>query len=309
MSVSKVPCHLVGNTLTVFPNGRVISISSDHPNFERVKKALRDGATAAEIEKLCDRAKAVQKFGKGKLEVTDGSITYKGQPVHNTVVTRIFDLMTAQLPCDALVNFLEKLLANPSRSSQQEAYDFLNHRGLALTPEGDFLAYRKVTNDYKDFYTGKVDNSIGQTVEMDRGQVDDDRARQCSYGFHVGDFTYPSQHYHPGSGRIILVRVSPADVVSVPTDYDCCKMRVCKYTVVKDVTNELSAPVYTSTGDDYEDDSWDYEDDSWDDEDDYDDDYFDDEVSVYSTDYKSPKSKTCCNQAKALRRDSRGRFC
>ena len=61
-----------------------------------------------------------------------------------------------------------------------------------------------------------------------------------------------------GSGdKIVLVKINPADVVSIPDDYGFAKGRCCRYEVVADITDtdrklEQKAVVYnggvTSTG-------------------------------------------------------------
>jgi hypothetical protein len=63
---------------------------------------------------------------------------------------------------------------------------------------------------------------------MDRSKVDDDPNNTCSKGLHVASLPY-LQHY-PGSVTV-LVKVNPANVVSIPTDYNNSKMRVCEYEV------------------------------------------------------------------------------
>ncbi|UQJ95396.1 rIIB protein [Klebsiella phage CPRSB] len=94
-------------------------------------------------------------------------------------------------------------------------------------------------DNYKDLATGKFDNSPGVTVSMPRNMVDEDKTRTCSTGLHVAAKSY-LPHYGGGVGRVIQVKVDPADVVAIPVDYNNAKMRVCRYKVMIDVTYGFS---------------------------------------------------------------------
>jgi hypothetical protein len=77
---------------------------------------------------------------------------------------------------------------------------------------------------------------------MPRGKVDDDFRRGCSFGFHVGTREYATS-WGP---RTMLVKVDPADVVSVPSDCECQKLRTSRYTVVCEDQGALTRPLHDS---------------------------------------------------------------
>ena len=143
---------------------------------------------------------------------------------------------------------------NPSKTAVDELYLFLEACELPITEDGHFIAYKIVKNDYKDIYSGTLDNSIGKTVSMPRNAVDDDRNRTCSAGLHFCSKDYLS-HYGSGSrsnDRCILVKINPADVVSIPADYNNAKGRTWQYTVVGEVKDSdwrktLSVEDYTTS--------------------------------------------------------------
>jgi len=172
-------------------------------------------------------------------------------------------------------------MQNPSMQSQRELYDFLQHENLPITEDGYFLAYKAVRSDFKDKYRGVFDNSVGNVCEMQRAKVDDDRARGCSDGLHAGALSYVASYGSVEAGdNIVIVKINPADVVSVPTDCNCQKLRTCRYEVVGLYEGELQRPLYQTTENSYDEYDEDYEDDE-----DYDDDYEDDED--YDDDYWS----------------------
>ena len=215
---------------------------------------------------------------------SNGQVTYEGEIVHGSISKRILEFMSKGLPFQPLVNFLNNLMENPSMQSQKELYDFLEHEHLPITDDGHFLAYKAVRSDYKDKYKGVFDNSVGNVVKMQRAKVDDDRARSCSDGLHAGALNYVAGYGSVEAGdKIVIVKINPRDVVSVPSDCNCEKLRTCRYEVVGEYQGELLKPLYSAnfTEDDYEDeDDYDNDDYDWgwneDDEEAYDDENEDD---------------------------------
>jgi hypothetical protein len=124
---------------------------------------------------------------------------------------------------------MENLMNNPSKRAVDELYRFLEKNNLPITPDGHFLAYKKVRENYMDCHSGTFDNSVGKVCEMERNHVDDDKDRTCSTGLH-----FCSQEYLKSFGgeRTMIVKVNPRDVVSIPSDYNDSKGRACRYEVV-----------------------------------------------------------------------------
>ena len=226
----EVPYIISNNSITVYLNGKDLTMSVDHVNFDNVKEAIRDKRWD-ELEDLFDQTIAVEKYLDGNITIEGNTVHYGLEEVHGHVVDRILEFMRDGLPHEPLVKFLDKLMLNPSRRSVEELYRFLEHKNMPLTPNGNFLAYKGVTSDFKDHYSRKFDNSVGQVLEMPRRNVCDDANIGCSYGFHAGSYEYAKGYAH-GGGNLMLVEINPADVVSVPHDCNCQKLRTTKYKVV-----------------------------------------------------------------------------
>jgi hypothetical protein len=135
-------------------------------------------------------------------------------------------------PIEPMVTFMENLMSNPSRQAVQELYGFLEKNNLPITPDGHFLAYKKVRDDYLDCHSGTMDNSVGKIVEMERNEVDDNRNNTCSAGLHFCGHSYLA---HFSGARTVIVKINPRDVVSIPSDYNDAKGRACRYEVVGEV--------------------------------------------------------------------------
>lgn len=227
-----IPYILTDNSLTVVIDGKAHTMANTHPSFLLAQEALK-AEDYDKLQNLFDVSKAVGEYldEAAGIEVKDGAVYYDGEIIHNIVVDKILDFMRKNLPYQPLVKFLGKLMNNPSHRAVDELYSFLEHKSMPLTPEGNFLAYKGVKSDFTDFYSGKFDNSVGSVLEMRRGGVCDDARHGCSAGFHAGSYNY-AKGYASGGGHLVVVEIDPSDVVSVPYDCECQKLRTSKYKVV-----------------------------------------------------------------------------
>jgi len=231
-----IPFTLTQSSLTVLINGIPKVVDKTHVNLQKIIEAVTNGDEEA-VLKFSDVSTAVVTFGEGKIEVKDGAILYKGEEVHNYVADKIFEFMSEGLPVTPLVNFLSNLMDNPSYRAVQELYKFLEVGGMPLTEDGHFLAYKKIRNDFKDIHSGTFDNSVGKICEMPRNQVDENSSVTCSRGLHVCSYGYLS-HFGGYDSRVVICKINPRDVVSIPQDYNNTKMRLCRYEVIQDVTEQ-----------------------------------------------------------------------
>jgi len=239
-----VPFMWVDGNLTVILKNKAHQVIPDHTNYKLILEALPT-ATEDELLELVDIEKAVASFSDGQVSIVNGKVMFEGEEVHGSISKRIIEFMSKGLPFEPLVKFLENLMENPSMQSQQELYDFLEHENLPITEDGCFLAYKAVNSDFKDKWKGTFDNKVGQVCEMRRAKVDDNRGRGCSAGLHAGALNYVANYGNVDAGdNIVIVKINPEDVVSVPSDCNCEKLRTCKYEVVGLYQGELPKPLY-----------------------------------------------------------------
>ena len=289
--MNQVPYIFNENSVTIFWEGKPYTILKDHPNYHSVESALLE-ARYDDLEQYLDIARAVEDFVKGDIEVRDEVVYYKGYRLHGVVVDKLLEMLRAGLQDSApLVNFITRLQSNPSANSVNELYSFMSYKSLPNTPEGKILGYKGVGDDFYS-NTGNADtivvqgevnerhqifNGVGETIEVARRSVDDNKDHHCSYGLHIGSYDY-ANNWAGENGKLLVVEFDPEDAVSVPTDCDFQKLRVCKYKVVADITDtrkEINKPVYEANKPIYDDDSDDWEDEGRDYL--YDDDGMDDE--------------------------------
>lgn len=184
---------------------------------------------------LYDSAKALSKWSDSNLTVTSSSVLYNGVAIPADVENFLINLFLSD-PSNkeafgAWSQYLG-LITNPDVSFKvaERLFLFLSKNDLTITPDGYVLAWKVVRPDFKDKYSGKFDNSPGQVLQMARNKVNDNDNDYCSYGFHVCSWDYLSGFASHGDA-VVQVKVHPADVMSIPLDYNGEKVRVCKYSV------------------------------------------------------------------------------
>jgi len=213
--------------------GNPLTINSSDERFVKVCELLdnHNGQKALDlVNKKLDYTKSkISKSKKVGLRVEDGVVWYDELRVPSILSERLIQFIDAKIDTESFKKFIINLMKNPTKSSRDSLYTFLEKNHVPLTEDGHFIAYKGVSKGFKDKHTGNYDNSVGKVVSMPRNEVDPNINNTCSTGLHVAAWDYAAHTY---GGTTIEVKVSPTDVVAVPTDYNAQKMRVCKYKVI-----------------------------------------------------------------------------
>ena len=238
--------YIPGETLSVFLKGKQFTIYASDSKFESAVKAFTEN-DQEELHLVLNPAQVFKSlYAKyEQVEVKDGNVYVSGDPISNIIAERILQFLAQGVDCLPVFKFITKLNLNPSSRAVNELYTFLEHKFLPLTGSGNFLAYKALRSDFTDVHTGKFDNNVGNVLEMPRNKVDDNKEVGCSYGFHAGTLEY-ARGFRPMDGKLVLVEINPADVVSIPTDCECQKLRTCKYKVVAEYEVPLEDLAYES---------------------------------------------------------------
>lgn len=238
------PFIVQGNNITVVIGNKPHTISKSHVTYNKVIDAIKSGDWT-KVQDLVEPKKVVLNYGKGNVSVQGETLFWKGKEMHNALTTRMITMLQDEFPIEPLVNFMENLMTNPSKRAVDELYGFLEKNSLPITPDGHFLAYKKIRADYLDIHSGTMDNSVGNILEMERNEVNDDKDQTCSAGLH-----FCSQEYLPHFGRtsgdrVVIVKINPRDVVSIPSDYNNAKGRTCRYEVIGEIDGDKVDAAFT----------------------------------------------------------------
>jgi hypothetical protein len=233
---------LRNNSLTALVNNKVYSCDSTHPNWQKILQAVRDHNESL-LVKLIDVKRSVVNFVSGRLRVCGNEVLYDGKRLEGIIVDRLLEFIRNDLPAEPLCRFIAKLMQNPSKRAVEELYKFLEHKNMPITPDGNFLAYKGIQKNWYSITSGKLTmiqgrvdaeghilNVVGAVVECKRNEVCDDKEIGCSKGIHAGSLEYATDF--GSGGRVVIVEIDPTNVVSIPTDCSCQKLRTCKYKVV-----------------------------------------------------------------------------
>ena len=251
------PYMIQGTNIVVVINNQPHTISKTHVSYEKVKEAIRTGNWDV-VKKIIDPEKMVLNYGQGRVAIQGEKLFWDGHEMHNALSRRMIQMVQEDFPIEPLVLFMENLQRNPSFRAVNELYGFLEKSSLPITPDGCFLAYKKVRDDYMDVHSGTVSNKPAYVfideekaampltsgkkkevsvaiengvtvVSMLRNMVNDDKNQTCSEGLHFCSKEYLE---HFGGERIVILKINPQDVVSIPTDYNNSKGRACRYEII-----------------------------------------------------------------------------
>lgn len=167
----------------------------------------------------------------------DKNISIDGEELKadKTLVKKhVMKCITKGVTKKAYHKFLSKVKENPRKYVEEELYAFLESGNFPIADDGDFYAFKKITSDYKDDRTGTMDNRPGKYVKMNRKDVCDDRTQTCSAGLHFAAMEYARTY---SGTKLVILKINPEDVVSIPNDYDNQKGRCCRYKVICELTD------------------------------------------------------------------------
>lgn len=216
----------------VYINGRPYIVGLEHPNFKTIQDKARNNEWD-EIPGLADIVKTInvtiQRTGNKDLVIKGDQIEYKHIVFPSDLSAYVINMIRDNFDLKPMVNFMDKLLANPDHRVFQQLFGFLSYGKTPITPDGNILAYKKVRADYTSCHDGVTDHSVGNVVTLPREKCNSDPEQTCSTGLHFCSKDYLQSF---NGSRVVVVEISPTDVVSIPVDYNNTKGRACKYTVV-----------------------------------------------------------------------------
>lgn len=222
--------------ITLFIETRHHTIAPTHPSYNAILRRL-DAGQYEGIEDLLDAQKAVASvitdLGDG-FSVEGALIVLNGSPFSEAVSEKVLRMKASEVNVEPIKKFLAKVRENPSATAQRELLLFCEANGFAIHTDGDIIAFKGVRENFLDIYSGTISNNIGAIIAMPRWQVDDDRTKTCSRGLHFAALEYATTWSH-AIGHVMVMKINPRDVVSIPNDYANQKGRCCRYEVIAEL--------------------------------------------------------------------------
>ena len=267
-----MPYIIQGSNITVVIGTTPHTVSKSHIAYNKLLNAIKSNDWET-VQDIIEPKQVVLNFGQGNVSVEGDKIFWKGREMHNALTKRMVAMIQEDFPVEPLIAFMENLMDNPSKRAVNELYGFLEKNTLPITSDGCFLAYKKVRQDYLDCHSGTVLNkpaaymtdedtaalaeAVGKNnevtvavedgvtvVSMERNLVDDDQNRTCSTGLHFCSQDYLNSF---GGERIVILKINPRDVVSIPNDYNDSKGRACRYEIVDEIDKDKADEAFAKT--------------------------------------------------------------
>ncbi|MEG0868854.1 MAG: hypothetical protein RSG77_17620, partial [Hafnia sp.] len=208
-------------------------VRKGHPKFAMIVEALKNDQVE-QIQSLLHPIHAFCASQNGRLEIRDGVLFFDGEELHDVLSQKINEMISRDEDPSKFLRFMENLRENPEERAVNELYGFIENNALPITEDGYMLAYKTVRLDFYDHYSVSVLYAPGESPSMERELVCNDPEQTCASGLHVCTVGYLKNQFFGGDrrSRLVLVKVHPRDVVSVPIDYENSKLRCCAMTVI-----------------------------------------------------------------------------
>lgn len=234
--------YIIANdgNVTAVVSGQTYCFGKSHPNYSKLVGHLKTN-NVEHFEACYDIVSHINAYCEGYVNCEHGSLSWDGIKMPNMFTSTIMDMVKQGFPFEPMLNFLDNMSQNPSDHAIVELFDFMENKHMPITMDGCFLSYKAVRSDYKDIYSGKFDNSVGSICEVPRQSVDNNRNNGCGKGLHVGAIDYAKSYGgidldndggNDDGNHLMICKVNPRDVVSVPNDSKFQKLRTCRYEVV-----------------------------------------------------------------------------
>lgn len=259
------PYIIQGNTIHLVIDGNTHTISDSHYCYSRVATCIKESRWA-DLHALLTNKQVVIDESYPHVTIEDNVVRWRGEVLNPALSKRIIWMSAEGYPIQPMLKFVENLKRNPSKTAVTELYQFLEMNTLPITEDGHFIAYKKVSDNYSDCYTNSVPNKpqalwtqseidelaktpliVGNNKDvyvfarkgkvfhgMRRNNVDDNRDNVCSDGLHFCSENYLPEYYS-GRGRVVILKINPKNVVSIPSDYNFAKGRCCEYEVISEI--------------------------------------------------------------------------
>lgn len=243
-----LPHTINEKTITMIIGNRPESIAASHTNFAKIKAKLITGEHD-DIPELLNVRKGIEAIGLGDITIEGDEVKYQGRVVPSYQAQKLISMYKqGHKNIEPYKMFVKNLMQNPSPRAIEEFARFADYKELPISEDGMIFAWRGLQEDYwsrtgnlktrvikgKVNEQGQIFNGVGEEIEVERQDVDDDFRRECSFGCHVGSGAYAKDWGR--NGKVVMVKFNPKDVVSVPADCNSQKCRLTHYWVVADHT-------------------------------------------------------------------------
>lgn len=223
-------------------DGKGITVDKKQEAYGKILSALKQKKSwskekAWELATGSSLVAKVSATKKSGLYILDGKAYFGDIKMNEAMTKKLVWLHENGYSFTAIENFYKRCQKNPRKESVDDLFRFLEQNNIPICKDGCFVGYKYVTKTetgFVDSYSKTMDIKIGNFITLHRSKCTSDPNSACGPGLHVGGWNYVG-----GSPHVILTKVAPEDVVSVPFCSNSGKLRCCRYKALR---------VYDETG-------------------------------------------------------------
>lgn len=243
MSINSI--IITSDNATIYTGGKSYNINSDHPSFNTIVEYAKkqEWDKIPELVSIRNTIKKKIKDAKRDDMIIDGDvIVFKDIRLPADLSTYVINIIRDHGDIKPMVQFMEKLVKNPDKRIIEQLFGFITYGKNPLTADGNFLAYKRVNQNYTSVHDSRTVNKVGSTISMDRARCNSNPNETCSTGLHFCSREYLGNFC---GNKILVVEINPMNVVSIPTDYNNTKGRACSYKIIGELSEKDLVQVAT----------------------------------------------------------------
>jgi hypothetical protein len=212
----KCPYTITDRTISVLIDNRMRTVPSTSPSFGALRDALRlPNHDIEQLKELLDLKRFIAKATFGKVQVGDKEVRYNGEVMHGVLTERMIALMSEGHDIEPIARFMDNVMQNPIVEARNTLFTWLERGSMPITPDGEFIAFKRVRQDYRDYHSGTVLYKVGTTVQKKIDGVPTVLGGACGHALHFCSFGYlDGFHSEPGC-RTLIVKINPRNVVGI----------------------------------------------------------------------------------------------
>jgi len=153
--MTPIPYILGSDSVTVYVQSKPYCINKQAHNYNLVIEAIQYEDILKVEQAVNTKENIINKLkGKSGIRIEGKQIYFGDRLIEGLISSRIFEMLALGLDVQPMVNFLDNMLQNPSKRAVDELFGFMEACTLPITPDGCFLAYKRVRENYFDCHSG-----------------------------------------------------------------------------------------------------------------------------------------------------------
>lgn len=234
--------QITGEAIIAYKNGKQIGRISKNDDIANYYLALEKikGDNPSEAEKLfkSTQPKTTTKLPKGfRVSRAKQKLYYNNREwVGMYDVLLNFSIAESQNWKKNFLQLLVKLVDVPKAQRELLAKFLHAHKdGVLIDKSGNLLLWKRVRDNLDSYHVNDdgtpFKHTIGKRASIPESKVEKDTSILCASGLHVCTYQYLSSFYQ-NDGVILLCKVNPKDIISIPAEEGLAKLRVMGYTPI-----------------------------------------------------------------------------